>query len=474
MMSFLRSRLSLQGESGIAMVLVIMISAAMMILATALIDQVRAESDRAAHASWSSAAYQAAEAGLDDYVAKLVDDHAYYLHNVHPAESTRSPSAGITVAANDCNYDPKDATSTQVAWAYSKTWTYPNGKDHWCQLPNGLFYNLQVYPPGSAGNSTTSVRIVSTGLSKRRAASSTATDMRAIETYVRPSNLTDFYRFSDGDVSIDAETFGKIYSNRNVTHTDTAHADIFAEGAVNGSPNMVDGAVAYANGAFPASKLKNHPIAFSKFLTSLTDIKRAAQTAGGIYLNQAGATSWKIVFSSAGNFTAAPCTGASPELSPGPTCGAALTYQMPTNGAIYSDVTVIVSGQVNGRATVGVGLGQDIVVAGPIAPLVAGDDVIGLVADTDLWVAEYAPAQLNWTAAVLVERNTWHGAGASHGPGSKMTFTGSSATLNGGSFAGQYATRVYGYDQNLQYLSPPWFPAVDDTYSVTFFREVTP
>jgi len=454
------------------MVLVVMISAAMMLLAALLIDQVRAESNRAAHANWSGAAYQAAEAGLDDYVAKLVDDHGYYLHYVHPAESTRTSSTGVQVGSSDCNYAPKSATPVQVAWSYTPTWTYANGRDHWCELPNGTYYNLEIYPPGTAGNSTTSVRVVATGYSSRQAASSASTDMRAIETYVRPSNLADFYRFSNADVSIAADTYGKIYSNGNVSDTGTAHADIYAEGNITGPPTMADGAVAYPNGTVPSTKLKNHPIAFSQFLVSLSDIKNAATNAGGVYLNQAGATSWKIVFNADGTFTAAPCTGTNPQLNPGPSCGAVTTYAVPSNGAIYTDVTAIVSGQVNGRATVGAG--QDIVVAGAIGPVVPGDDVIGLVAYQNLYVAEYAPAQLTWDAAVLVETGTWQGAGASHGAGSLMTFNGSAATALGGSFSAQYATRVYGYDSNLQYLPPPWFPAVDDTLTFSFFREVKP
>ena len=129
---------------------------------------------------------------------------------------------------------------------------------------------------------------------------------------------------------------------------------------------MVDGAQKYQNGAFPTSKIKNHPIDFSKFLVSLVDIKRAAQI-GGVYLNQSGKTGWRIIFNSNGTFTAAPCTGSSLEDSPAPTCTPAVTYNVPTNGAIYTDVTAIVSGQVNGRATVGAG--QNIVVADAIGPV---------------------------------------------------------------------------------------------------------
>lgn len=459
-------------EDGVAMILVVIIGAFMTLLSVTLIDVVRAESDRGAHANWSNTAFQAAEAGIDDYTAKLVDDHGFYLHYVHPAESTRSPSTGVyaphsadcTATSSPTAYGLK--TTTGVPWTYGTTWTYPSGKDNWCQLPNGYYYNLQVYPPGTAQNTTTSVRIVATG----RKSMATTQDMRAIETYVRPSNLTDFYRFSNASVSIDAETFGKIYSNANVTHTGTAHADIFAMGSISGPPTLVDGAVSYPNGVFPPSKLKNTPIDFSKFLVSLSDIKRAAQV-GGVYLNQSGKTGWRIIFNSNGTFTAAPCTGSNLELSPAPTCTPATTYTVPSNGAIYTDVDAIVSGAVNGRVTVG--SGQNVVVAANIAPVTPGDDVIGLVAYSDLWVAEYAPANLTWTAAVLVQTNTWHSAGASHGGSSLMTFSGSSATALGGSFT-QYASRVYAYDPNLQFLPPPWFPAVDDTYTTTFFREVTP
>ncbi len=88
-----RRRLSLLlgREDGIAMILVVIIGAFLTLISVTLIDVVRAEGDRGAHANWSAASFQAAEAGLDDYSAKLVDDHGYFLHAVHPAESTRRP-----------------------------------------------------------------------------------------------------------------------------------------------------------------------------------------------------------------------------------------------------------------------------------------------------------------------------------------------------------------------------------------------
>jgi len=54
-----------------------------------------------------------------------------------------------------------------------------------------------------------------------------------------------------------------------------------------------------------------------------------------------------------------------------------------------------------------------------------------------------------------------------------VTFTGSAATATDGSF-GAYASRIYAYDPNLQFVSPPWFPSIDDTDTTAFFREVEP
>jgi hypothetical protein len=52
-----------------------------------------------------------------------------------------------------------------------------------------------------------------------------------------------------------------------------------------------------------------------------------------------------------------------------------------------------------------------------------------------------------------------------------MTFTGSTATHGGGSMS-LFNSRVYQYDQTLVYLPPPWFPTVQDAYTIVLSREV--
>ena len=80
------------------MVLVVVVFATLTLLSIILIDQVRSESTRSVHQVYGGTLFQAAEAGIDDYVSKLVHDRLDYLHYVHPGEATRQNGA-TTVAA---------------------------------------------------------------------------------------------------------------------------------------------------------------------------------------------------------------------------------------------------------------------------------------------------------------------------------------------------------------------------------------
>ena len=69
-------------EDGIAMATVVSMIVLMTVLSVALLDQVTAESNRASNAVKSDGVFQAAEAGINDYVAKLLDDSQYFDHFV--------------------------------------------------------------------------------------------------------------------------------------------------------------------------------------------------------------------------------------------------------------------------------------------------------------------------------------------------------------------------------------------------------
>jgi hypothetical protein len=462
----------LRREEGIAMTLVVLMTAVLALLSVLLIELVRSESGRSAHANWSEGSFQAAEAGVDDYVAKLVDDHGNYLHYVHPAESTRRsgtpPSCtGVVVAAGP---DPLNPTPWPSSAA--PTWCYPNGKDTWRSLPNGYEYNLQIYPPNIATGER-QIRIVATG--RRDTTPDTTEDVRSIEAFVQPSSLAEFYRFvGNDDLSIDATTYGQIYVNGNLYHSGTAHADVFAENQIAVMPTLASGAQAYDSDSSPDIRSKiEAPIDFARFLTSFNDIQRAASSnSPSTAFDDPSVAGWRITFLANGTFDVQRCQRTSGDdlWDTAPTCTAATNYQVPTNGAIYTGQTAIVEGTVDGRVTVG--SNDRIVVADPIAPETAGDDVIGLATINELIVAQYVPSNLTWSASVLVQDGMWRSA-SSGGSHSLMTFTGSSATEQGGYFT-QFDNRVYAYDLNLLFLPPPWFPAIDDTYVVNFFREVRP
>jgi Tfp pilus assembly protein PilX len=446
-------KLNVKSESGFALAAVVMLGTVLTILAVTLVTAAVSEEKRSAHGVWREAAFQAAEAGVDDYVSKLVDDRQYYVHQVHAGESTRTAPGGTAAAG--------------TAWTLGNSWTYPSGKNAWRSLPNGYEYNLQVTPPSLA---TPFVRIVATG----RKSGSTE-DVRVIETFIRPTSLTDFYRVVNGDVGwgSGATTNGKIYANGDIDHDGTATADMYAEGNITGSYTLQNGAQTYDHSTI-RTKLKN-PINFSSFVTSFVDVQRAAQLSG-IYLNDASKAAWRLRFLSNGTVEVKACTKHNSkdvaEVDPDPNgkCSAVAgsPFTVPANGAIYTSQTAIVMGTVNGRVTVASNV--DIVVGGNIFYLDRSDDVLGLAATNNVTIAEYVPDDMEWSAGVLAQNGTWE-TYTQDGSHNNMVFRGSSATNLGGSLT-MFQTRDYGYLAELQYLSPPWFPIIGDAYTVLLFREL--
>jgi hypothetical protein len=466
------------------MLMVVFVTALLSTLAVGLTSLVTSETQASGHSVSSDGAYQAAESGVDAYAAYLLDDHLYYLHFVAPGESTRV-SGSLTVGPGTDAYG-HDAAS---AWTGGITWTYPNGQDKWHQLGNGYAYNLEITAPsGSATPIQQAIQIVATGCrwdsgtGNCGTAANNAT--RTIQTLLLPSSVANFQMIANANIVYGptATTNGKIYSSGTVTHNGTATANLYSEVGVLGTPTLTSGAQEYSPSTSPdiRSQLKD-PIDFNSFLTSITDIQRASQN-GGVFLHQATApAAWEVIFSSAGTFTAAACSkvGTADVSQVAPTCGAPTTYNVPSNGAIYSNETVIIGGTgtsastVNGRVTVT--SNNDIVIGNNISYQAGTNSVLGLVALNDMIVAYWTPSNLTWWAATIATTGQWtdtcgafgYGCG-SHGT---MQFNGSTATNKGGSMS-MFGTRVYNYDTNLLWLLPPWFPSVDKPYTVLLQREL--
>ena len=490
---------ALSEESGSALVFVVVLGAALVLMSVTLVDLVRGESSQAARGVTRDAAFHAAEAGLDDYTSKLLEDNQYFLHDVAAGESTRKAATSCSGGGSTVS-----ATSTTPAvWTYGIDWSYCSGKNNWKQLSNGYEYNLQV--SGTTG-SQQYVDIVATGRKQ-----GTTSPVRVIEERLRPASIADFQMIANANISYGATavTTGKLYAGQsascpssctkyNVNHAGTAYADIYAEGSVTGNPTMLNGAQKYTS-ANIRTVLKS-PILFAPFASSLVDISRAAQLSG-LYLNNASVVAWQLTFNSNGTLNVKTCTSTNTTSSTPPTCSTApapynVAVPVPTNGAIYVEQSVIIAGGtssctdpaprsltnavcVNGRVTVA--SNNEIVIGDDIGYVATGDDVFGLIAKGDMTVAQWAPCPLSWRAGTIAQTGQWHSAAASltcnSGNGTTtfaMSFTGSTATAQGGSMTPQFSSRTYNYDASLSYLQPPWYPTIDFGYTVLLFRELPP
>jgi Tfp pilus assembly protein PilX len=494
--SLRRRRADLRSEDGQSLVLVAFLMVILALLSVLLIGMVVSDEQTSQNSSVQADSRAAAEAGIDNYVATLLLDNQYYRQYLAPGEATRKSTAtGDTLTSAL----PPSAPTGWTA-AEGTTWTYPNGKDAWFDLGNGYSYDLQVTPPQTGANTTNYLQIVSTG---ERSGTSTAINRQAIQVLIRPASVADFQMLSAASVSYGtaATTTGKVYSLQNVYFCGTAHADIYAESRVylsdsscggGSGNNVVAPAAAYDSTTTPGIRtmIKN-PVQFSAFQTSLDAISRAAQNAGGIYLNNPGGSvkAWQVTFNSAGTVTYRTCTATQALETTQPTCtGTATTTAIPTNGAIYSELPVVIAGGtssctdpqvgtltnancVHGRVTVA--SNGDIIVGDDIGYVNSGSDVLGLMAKNNVWVASWVGNSLTWRAAALAENGYWSQptSACSGCHTGTMTFTGSSATYSGGAMS-MFVTRSYNYDSTLLYLQPPWYPTLPQAYTVVLYRNL--
>jgi Tfp pilus assembly protein PilX len=477
----------LRDEQGIALVLVIIIGLVLTTVSAVLVTALVNETSRSSHSVVRQQSFQAAEAGLNSYASKLIEDGLFYSHYVAPGESTRKDpvTSNLVTAGNP--------------WPYGLAWTYPNGHD-WvstAQLPNNYEYSLQITPPSAAACATPTsplcgaITIVATG---RPHADANTQDWREVEATIRPSSISDYYRIVNGDVAFGSTTTtnGKVYAAGNITHDGTANANLYAGGKVTGSVSYGSGATHYDSTTNPKVSQVVPPLNFSSFLASVSTISAVAKKAGtgltntngqyfdtstvaGVVTNtQKNYPAWVLTFNTNGTFSIKACkpsSGSDPAAgaSPMSTCSSTATFNVPTNGAIYSPQTIVVLGTVVGRVTIG--SGNDIDIGGVLNPKTSGTDVLGLVATNDVYIAQYVPSTLTWSAAICVINGTWQG-DKSDGSHNTMNFTGSSTTANGGDMT-MFDTRNYDYDPNLLKLPPPWFPQLQ-AYTTVFFRELPP
>jgi hypothetical protein len=526
-------------EDGIALATVVFMVAILTALSVTLIDQVNSESNRAGASVSSDAVYQAAEAGISDYIAKLLDDPQYYDHYVANGEATRTSCT--TYSSGVCTAFGSLVVSHGNTWTAGTHWGYnagvPNHKDTWYVGTGNAFgnstrlcsgtpstcyaYDLMITPT-SPSLGTNYVTILSTGCklvsggTTCNTSAPTGVPQRSIEVRVRRTTPADFQFMLNGTNStcFGSTTYGVVYSTGNICHNGTAYGNLEAEGNVTGSVTYLNGATYYNGSPTPAShyirNVVKNAIQFSSFNVSLADIRRAAGlNSPTTDFEDTNASAWRIVFSSDGTVKVWKCTNSSTPEKTQPTCATTTSYSgpIPSNGAIYTGQDAIISwpsspgpnSVVNGR--VSVASATDIILAGNIsyASETSGpdDDVLGLIAQNNIWIAKYAPNILKWRAATIALTGIWSDYDCTNDAGwrgnnSSMTFIGTSAIYDGSGCMEDYngpngfnidnVTRIaddgsapgYSNYDALKFLFPPWFPTIDGVETTVLFQEVPP
>ncbi len=454
-----------KGESGSTLITVMLMGATLSVVSAILITNTVFNLDSSAKSVRVGGAYQAAEAGLGDYLAKLADDRTYWSHWVHEAESTR---IGGTTATNKSWTD--DATPG---------WTYGATKDNWKTLGDDYEYNIQVTPP--AGPVTT-VKVVATG----RKVDAT-TGLKAIEAEIRPSSLGNFLMVVDDDLSLDYSsltTNGGVYltdapsGTYDLCHDGVANANMYAEDRfTTGCGTHTGTGVAYdGDGSTGYADIRTQissPISFGPLLSSLDQITIAAGGPGGIYrTNNNGcdqsSNSYDVTFNgngtSPGTVTIVKRWTQSDFLLCNDAYSSTETIAMPTAGAMWFDRGVTVHTSVV-DGTVSLRSGGNITIDGNITYEAPGNDVLGLVS--------------NGTITVSGDRTINAGLASITGSlnaadGDIIIFNGMMILKDGGGTIFNQAG-TFTWDTNLATLPPPFFPSIGETqYKVNTVREIDP
>ncbi len=333
-------------ENGIAMATVVMFIGVLTLLSVVLINQVIDESGSAAKALRSDAAYQAAEAGVNDYLAKLTEDPQYYDHYVAKGESTRRSDTGTLVAHS--------TSATPSVWKAGVNWTYPNNKDWWyagtgtsagnTTSLRGTAYNLMITPPSKALGTdyitivSTGCKVVDTNASPLVCNTSTDTPERAVEIHVRRSTPADFQFMMDYDptkyspVCFGSTLYGKVYSTHSICFNSSgeSYSDLMAEDYVTGiSGSRLHSGRIYDKSHPNIRTVVKYPITFASLGDPSLDIKRSAATnTPSTDFEDSTAAAWRFNFSPDGTFQVWKCVfqGGSPDpASSQPFCGGDLT-----------------------------------------------------------------------------------------------------------------------------------------------------
>ncbi len=477
------SRAGRHRQRGVGLISVLALTAILGIVVASTLALAKSSTTGAARENRGEVTLQAADAGVNQYISRLVEDPRYWDHHVDAAEDPRIDPDGVV--------HPPGST-----WTPGTLWTYAGPPTTWTAVQDARFgqasYSLRVTPPPLGSDVVT---VQSTG---RAGQEGGRARVRSVQSQIQPTSIADFQMISNRSIKYGptSVTTGKVYSSEDVNHRGTAKAPVYAQRLVCSHsgflcPSSYTGSDIYEAGAFDSTTVPSFrdvfpmPIDFQQFTQTRLDVQDAAE-AGGIARNDPSAHGWMVQFLSDGRVRIW-------RIDDSPGLGHRIdrlscpeTLNVPANGAMYFEQSVVVSDGssladdcggtgprdsiVNGRVTIATK--GNVFIGGNIE--YAADSVLGLIAAQEVVITDYTPRVLSFRAATLAQGGKWRtNRGSDDGRHDSMTYIGAQATANGG-YASQFLRREYEYDTVLQRLRPPFYPIIEGSWTTRYWREVTP
>lgn len=367
--------------------------------------------------------------------------------------------------------DFKDGGSTPATAPYG-----PYAHDYFDTDGNLLgTYTLYITPPS---NGSTIVTVKSVGQVPHFSGT------RTILAQVGQPSFSNYIFLSDVDLNFSptTTTTGPVHSNGCIQFDGTNNGPVESARAtcVNGTKGGVYG----AGGPQSQWQYPVPAISFASVSVNLTNMQTQAAS-GGVSLGASGGMGWSLVLKSNGTIDIYKVTN---ETAAGITRTYVRNQSAPANGVLFSPEEVWVSGTGwPGRITIVAAKLPDNSATRKSINIVDsltyaahdGSDVIGLVAQQDIFVPRYVPNSMQVDAAVLAQYGSV-GYDTSNG-GLKTSFSlfGSIAqsqndygfkTTGCGSYCTGFPATSYSFDGNLIYAPPPMYPTTGN-YSVLNWRE---
>ncbi len=450
-------------DSGIAVISVLGIVVVLTIVVVTLLQIGTSQYQQTAVSTDGMRAQAAAEAGLNAYLARLLQRNDFDQVYMAPGEATRSSDATCDAA----DVSAPGAGETVAVPANMNDWTHPCGFDAWSALDaeGGLTdyeYAVAVFPRENGSK----LQIVAAG--RRKDATPTKGALRYVEAKVRPSSFADYQMISQDNIYVNTSTTtsGRVYTTQNAYHRGTVKEWVIANDVVSyptttwtGKGILADCSPpeAFFEAGWPSTSCHARERAgkspeFSNIPKARAAIRSKVLGGGGLFLDRANLGTYRgyeVTLTPAGQITVKRCKektgttppaedpdgagtsfgnrGASPDASAGTTynyledtkaceAGTYTTFPQSQQFYVYSDAPLVVSGYVVGQGIVV--SDEDIYLGGNIyygSDTNETDDdlnnyVLGLHAYSEIILPAYVNGtpELHVRGAALAEEGSYH------------------------------------------------------------------